>query len=158
MILTLTRDQYLPECTLGVLLAGPRKLFTIERPWIPNSAAGKSGEKYVSCIGEGTYRLRPHMKASGERVWILSNPMMDVYELPSDVPPGRELATRTLVMIHAANYVHDVIGCIGPGVDRVKNANEWMVTQSRDAMNQLHTVMDQTLDLSLIIQKNGGTA
>lgn len=153
MLLTLTRDQYLPECTLGILEVGPKKFFTIERPWIPDPI-GKAGKKYVSCIGEGQYTIHPYTRPSGEKAFMISNPMLDVFEFPADVPKGREDTTRTLVLIHAANYVHDVIGCIGPGLDRKKvMGNGWMVADSREAMNQIRTLVGASYNLSLLIQK-----
>ena len=153
MLLTLTRDQYLPECTLGVLDVAGKKFFTIERTWLPDPVC-KSGRKYESCVSEGTYLLHNFTRPSGEKVFMLSNPQLDVYEFPADVPKGRENSTRTLVLIHAANFVHDVIGCIGPGLSRTKvNGKEWMVTESREAMNQIRTLINSTYNLSLLIQK-----
>ena len=152
MLLTLTRDQYLRECTLGVLEVAGKRFFTIERPWIPDPI-GKSGVKYKSCVSEGVYRLSPFTRPSGEKAFRLSNPTLDVFESPTDVPKGREESTRTLVLIHAANYVYDVVGCIGPGMSRTKVAQGWMVTNSREAMNQIRTLVGSTYDISLLIKK-----
>lgn len=152
MILTLVRDQYLPDCTLGTLEVMGRKFFTIERPWIPDPV-GKAGVKYRSCVCEGAYRLTPVVRPSGEKAFSLSNPMLDVYQYPSDVPKGREAFTRTLVLIHAANFVYDVIGCIGPGLERTRTNDGWMVTNSRDAMNQIRTLVASRFDITLTIQK-----
>lgn len=152
MLLTLTRDQYLAECTLGMLEVAGKKFATIERPWIPDPV-GKSGVKYRSCVSEGQYTLHTYLRPSGEKAFMLSNPMLDVFEFPADVPKGREDTTRTLVLIHAANYVHDVVGCIGPGLTRKKIAgNGWMVTSSQEAMNQIRTLVRTTYGLSLLIQ------
>lgn len=154
--LLLHRDYRDAYCTLGQLeLPNGTRLHTIERTWVPNKAGGKAGEKYVSCIGVGQYRLRPHTRPSGERTLAVSNPALDVYYLPEDVPTGREAATRTLVLIHAGNYWYDIIGCIAPGKARVKAGPEgtWMVTYSRDAMNEVRLAMGGTLDGRLVIDE-----
>jgi len=135
--LTLLRDHRDGRCTLGRLtLPDGAVLHTIERTWVPNQHGGRSGEKHVSCIAPGTYTLRSHTRPSGDRVWALVNPELDVYYLPSDVPEGREDATRTLILIHAGNFWYDIIGCIAPGLSRnMAGPNgTWMVTSSRLAM------------------------
>lgn len=156
LLLELRRDpETYPTCTLGVLtvLGYPTRLQTIERPWVPNVHGGKSGAKYESCVAEGTYNLTRHLRPSGERAWALVNHELDVYYLPSDVPRGREAATRTLVLIHAGNFVHDVIGCIAPGMSRSKTRDGWMVERSRDAMNALRTMVGETYDVKLRIYR-----
>lgn len=152
MMLTLTRDQYLPECTMGVLEVAGKRFFTMERPWIPDPV-GKAGVKYRSCICEGTFRVTPFTRPSGEKAFRISNPSLDVYEDPFQVPRGKEDSARTLVLIHAANYVFDVIGCIGPGMERTKTLKGWMVTSSREAMNQIRTLIGATYDISLLIKR-----
>lgn len=151
MLITLTRDQYLADCTLGVLEVAGKRFFTIERPWLPDPV-GKAGVKYRSCVCEGAFRLTPFTRPSGEKAFRLSNPTLDVFESPTDVPKGREDSTRTLVLIHAANYVYDVIGCIGPGMSRLKTPQGWMVANSREAMNQIRTLVGMTFDLTLLIK------
>lgn len=155
MILELIRDIRLANCTTGRLIVGGKTFYTIERPWIPNSCGGPCGEKYVSCIADGEYKLEPWVRPSGEKVFIIYNPALGVYRLPKDVPKGMEKSTRTLCLIHAANYAHDVNGCIGPGKNRKKEGTEWMVLQSRDAMNEIRTLVGQRLDLSLFITSKG---
>lgn len=151
MILELTRDLMHSNCTVGRLQVSGKTFFTIERPWIENSCGAPCGEKYVSCIGEGEYKLEPWVRPSGEKVFIISNPALGVYRLPRDVPKGHEKATRTLCLIHAANYAHDVNGCIGPGKSTKRDSGEWMVTQSRDAMNEIRTLVGNRLGLTLVI-------
>lgn len=157
MIIELTRDTMYANCTVGRLLVNGKTFYTIERPWIPNTFGGPCGEKYVSCIGEGTYKLEPWARPSGEKVFIIFNPALGVYRMPRDVPKGQEKATRTLCLIHAANYAHDVNGCIGPGKAIRRDAGEWMVTQSRDAMNEIRTLIGQRLSLSLVIVNKGAS-
>lgn len=152
MELRLKRDIRLPDCTLGVLEVGAHKLYTIERPWIEHPDGGKCGMRFESCVTEGRYRLRPHVRPSGEKTWALTNAMLDCYYLPSEVPAAKIAACRTLVLIHAGNYVWDVNGCIAPGKRRSKRQFGWMVERSRDAMNEIRTVVGNALDLWLTIE------
>ena len=147
MNLFLTREQYLADCTLGVLSAGPHKIFTLEPPWL--AGPGRGGVHHYSCVPVGSYRVRPYARPSGEKVWLLSNAALDVFELPAD---GKlRDGARSLVMIHAAVYPHDVIDGIGVGTNRMKTSLGWMLENSRDAMNRLRTAVGSTLDLTLVI-------
>jgi hypothetical protein len=153
MILTLTRTQYLPDCTLGMLEVAGKKFFTLERPWLPHPV-GRAGADYASCIAEGSYRLVPWMRPSGEKTFALSNPQLDVYQAPFDIPREKHGIARALILIHAADYVHDVLGGIGPGLGHKREQGGWMVTSSRDAMNQIRTLVAHKFDLTLIIERH----
>lgn len=141
MGMQLVRDHSSDFCTLGILtLPNGVRLYTIERPWIPDPVC-KSGRKYESCVSEGTYRLERHDSEKFGDVWALVNHDLDVYHYPYDVPPGREWAVRTAILIHAGNWVRDVIGCIAPGTSRVRLKGEWMVQNSRNALRMLTAAM-----------------
>ncbi len=156
MILILKRDPISTQgCTLGVLAAPNIQFQTIERPWIPNTFDGKSGEKYVSCVAPGLYRLERFTRPSGEKAFILSNPELDVYRSDDDVQQnGKDpRACRTLVLIHIANYVSDVIGCIGVGEERKMVNGRWMITKSKQSMALLRSAIGSDLDLKLRIEQ-----
>jgi len=68
---------------------------TIELPW-------KNNERQVSCIPEGTYRVKKRFSPRFENHFILE-----------DVP------NRDLILIHHGNYKKDVKGCILVGQDHV---------------------------------------
>lgn len=157
MILTLQRQQYLADCTLGFLEVAGRKFFTIERPWEPHPT-GLAGADFRSCVPEGSYRLVPWTRPSGEKTLALSNPTLDVYPAPYDIPRERHGVARCLILIQAADYVHDVLGGIGPGLDRSHGRNGWLVTSSRDAMNQIRTLVAHKFDLTLIIERQSQSA
>ena len=152
MILTLTRDQFLTDCTLGLMEVSGKKFFTIERPWEPHPT-GRGGVEHRSCVPEGSYRLVPWTRPSGEKTFALSNPQIDVYQTPFDVPREKRGIARSLILIHAADYVHDVLGGIGAGLDRKREGSGWVITSSRDAMNQIRTLVAHKFDLTLIIQR-----
>lgn len=153
MILTLIRDTRTTQLNLGTLEVNGRRFHTIERPWIVDPNGGKGGKKYESCVPVGVYRLRPRENPKFGKHFILSNPQLDVYETPADVPRGRESSTRTLVLIHVGNYWYDVIGCVAVGKDRKRDGATWMVTESRAAMNELRMLTQSVLDLQLDIKE-----
>lgn len=146
-------DQSATYCTLGILQVNGRKFHTIERPWLPNPS-GPGGMRQESCIPVGTYRLEPRETEARGKHWILSNRALGVYAQPQDMPNGQPWG-RSLVLIHAANWAHELLGCIAPGKARTVSNGEWMVTSSRDAMNELRTLLGNQIDLSITIQIGG---
>lgn len=156
MIIELVRDIENSYCTLGRMIFAGRTLFTIERPWVADERSA-GGQKGVSRVPFGHYRLERHNTDAFPKVWALVNPLLDVYHWPWEVPNGRELVSRTACLIHAANWSHELRGCIAPGKQRVKDQQgRWMVTQSRNAINELRTVVGNSIDLSLVIHDNIG--
>lgn len=152
MIITLTRDSQQPAayCTLGIMeVNGRGKFHTVERPWIPVPDA-PCGHQQTSCVGVGLYRLEPRETEARGKHWILSSAALHVYRMPGDVPTG--VYARTLVLIHAANWAHELLGCIAPGKSRSIMDGEWGVTQSRAAMNEIRTLIGNTYDLQLEIK------
>lgn len=151
MILQLARDTDTGVLTLGILSVNGKKWHSMERPWIPDPGGALGGKKYESCVPLGTYRVRPRTDEKFGKHFILSNPSNGVYENESDIPAGQ--SGRSLCLIHPGNYVHDVLGCICIGKDRqaIAGPEGWMVINSRDAMNELRTVVGSNLDLQLVI-------
>lgn len=145
MNLVLTRDIAQPDaenCTLGMLTIPEMTIQawqTMERPWVPcpDGACGMPG---ISCIQPGTYVLGPRNTPQKGDHWILSNPSLGVYESPDQVPAGQY--GRSLVLIHSANWAHELKGCIAPGERRQKDTvGRWMVVQSVNAMNDLRALL-----------------
>lgn len=97
----LVREPSTDKGTFGEMFEGAESICkTIERPWLEN----KNG---VSCIPEGSYVMK-----------LVDTPHHGfVYEV-QDVP------NRTAILIHVANVMTDLEGCIGVGsyiADSVKN-------------------------------------
>ena len=88
--LRLTREVMNASCCRGkldVLDADGeivQTLFTIEKPWLPNSNGGLAGEPFRSCVSEGTYSLSPFVRPNGDKVWMLANPELDVWVVTGD--------------------------------------------------------------------------
>ncbi len=114
--------------TMGTLTFGDTTLSTIERPWLPTAPGGKPFE---SCIPPGDYELIPHLRPSGDRVLALINPGFGVFYQNED--RVNEVG-RYLILIHAGNWVEDVVGCIAPGGGKAVTERGPMVTNSRNAM------------------------
>ncbi len=155
-MLTLRRDTSAPEATLGVLEVDGKKLHTIEPPWVAHPAGGPAGAPYVSRIPAGVYRLEPFKLPSGEKGYILSNPTAGLYQLPFHVPKPQRDLSRSRVTIRSANYAFEAVDAIGVGMQRTKTAMGWKLERSLDALNVLRTVVNSTLDLTLVIEDAGG--
>jgi hypothetical protein len=153
LIITLTRDPQQPTgyCTLGRLSVAGRGAFdTIELPWVPGPAGTVCGHMGMSCIGVGVYKLEPRETEARGKHWMVSNRELGVYRMPQDIPLGGY--GRSLVLIHAANWAHELLGCIAPGKSRGIMNGEWGVGDSRAAMNEIRTLIGNTYDLQLEIK------
>jgi hypothetical protein len=146
----MTRDYRDAQCTLGTMSIGAYKWQTLERPWVEDADSFYScGRKGVSCVPAGDYKLTPHNSEAHPKVWALVNPKLGVFHWDTDVPPGCNGA-RTMVLIHAANWPEELRGCIAVGKARVKNGR-WMITRSRDALNEVRNALGATYDIVLTI-------
>lgn len=149
--LVLRRDVRTPHETCGWLSLGERKWPTIERPWEVDPEGGLGGRDGRSCVPSGEYRLEPH---SGDivGVWALVNHELGIYHWPWEVPAGKKPTSRVAILIHSANWAHELQGCIAPGKERKRDGRGyWYVTRSRDALNELRTLLGNRVDLSLVI-------
>lgn len=149
MILTLQRDLSTPNETLGWLSCNGRKWPSIERAWVPTPDAC-CGVKGRSCVPAGLYKLNRHTTDAHPKVWALVSPELWVYHWPWEVPPPRQALARSVCLIHPANWASELRGCIAIGKQRVKEPNGfWKVTESRDAVNELRTLLGNSVDLTL---------
>lgn len=89
--------------------------FTLELPW-------KNNERRVSCIPAGRYKIvHRRSKRFGHHLHILN-------------VPGRDL-----ILVHQANYVRQLEGCIAVGKDRIDIDGDGLkdVTSSVATMKKL---------------------
>lgn len=156
MILTIRREPSAPDATIGTLEVVGKKLFTIEPGWVPHPAGGPAGAPYVSRVPAGTYRMEPFKMPSGEKAYVISNPVAGVFALPFQIPKPQRGMLRSRVTIRAANYAFEAVDAIGVGLERTKTSMGWKLERSLDALNILRTVVNQTLDLTLVIEDAGG--
>jgi len=95
MILYLKRDTLGPISSQGSLwLNDARYCDTLERPWLNN-------QPQVSCIPEGAYDIRLDVSNHFKRL------MPHVLDVPG----------RAGILIHPANWVAQLKGCIAVGMD-----------------------------------------
>lgn len=114
-------------------------LCTIEQEWREDPIR-LGGESNNSCVDVGKYRLIPHTRPDGKEVVALINEDLGVYYLAGDRP---DEGGRYLILIHIANWRHNVIGCIGPGIGKRRHtAKGPMVTSSKAAMKKLMDYID----------------
>ena len=121
----LERFAYLESGTVGRVLAGDWECYSIERPWLNN-------RPNVSCIPEGDYTCQPF---SGNR-------FKDVVQI-MDVPG------RTFILFHAANWPHEVEGCIGVGNYFVSDARNPAVYNSKDTLAEFFDVAGKEFHLTI---------
>jgi hypothetical protein len=141
MRLSLVRFAYMPDRTLGVLQINGTgiHLATLERPWIPN-ALGPGGKPRESCVPDALYRLEPYSSARWRDVYVLINGAVGVWRHLTDRPKG-ELWGRSEILIHAANTVEQIVGCIAVGTKHGETSDQLGVLRSRDAMTLLRQAL-----------------
>jgi hypothetical protein len=122
--LTLVRYRDNRVLTQGVLLIdGTFFCDTLERPW-------KDNQRKVSAIPLGTYNIHYAYHEHNGNTY-------DVLEVPN----------RDSILIHSANFVNELEGCIAVGVK-----SEDAVLHSKDTMMQLVTSLGNTETHSLEIR------
>ena len=126
MLVTLERWAYSPDGVFGTLRVGDLELYTVERPWMNNVPS-------KSAIPVGQYPLKLGFYNRGG---------YPAYEL-LDVPG------RSLIKIHVANTMDDLLGCIGVGTDTsyMSSSNgpkRWASANSRKALDMFMEKMGDT--------------
>lgn len=149
----INRDTKTATETLGYLSFAGRKWPSIERAWVPDPRT-PAGLKGVSCVPLGEYRLIPHSSEGHPRVWALVNGALEIYHWDWDVPKDRVGIARTVCLIHVANWASELEGCVAIGKQRIRDSSgHWMVTDSRNAINELRSCIGSLIDLRLTIQE-----
>jgi hypothetical protein len=159
-MLTLVRHGYLPNVTLGWLAVGDFKFATLEEPWIedPDGPGGQRSEGALpeSCIPDGIYEMRPHFSAKyPDGVWCLVNPNLGVYA-PGTRPAGQKWG-RDAVLLHSGNDTTDTEGCILGGRRHEMEGSEHVVRESRNAIQQLRSLLGLKTTHTIQIRAIAGT-
>lgn len=134
MKLRLLRDQSDAVCTLGVLSLEEAHWQTLERPWQADPAGNPGGHPETSCVPAGTYQLLRHDTTHHPRTWCLVNHVLGVYAGPTH-------GMRDSILIHPANAVSQLMGCIAIGKGRRWIGQEWEITESRIAFSELQSAL-----------------
>ena len=119
--------------TFGVLFIGHIPTFvTLELPFLDN-------QSNISSIPLGHYKLSLRSASKS-----LTADIGKAYEL-KDVP------SRSDILIHVANTVSDLKGCVGLGMSYGLIGDTYGITDSRKAYRRMMKLLDGQTDLSLDI-------
>ena len=103
---------------------GVKLCVTVERPWLDN-------RKNVSCVPEGDYIMHPHVSPKFGMCYALEH--KDDSSIVSIHGPSE----RTHILLHKANRVCELQGCIAPGMDFGVIKGDWAVTSSGVALDRV---------------------
>lgn len=142
--LQLLRSPNFTDCTRGKLtLPDGQILYTLELPWISDPAS-PGGAHSSSCVPKGMYQLVLHDTIKHPRSFALVNPDLGVIHEPNTAYPQ----ARVACLIHVANFLRDLEGCIGVGM----SADACTLSASRTAFNafnaQVPWVEGHTLEIA----------
>jgi hypothetical protein len=134
----LTRFGSIPgQGTFGELEIDGHTFKTVEREWLNNKS-------FVSCIPAGEYQVIPHTRPNGDEVYAIVNESLGIYRYPDPK------AVRDLILIHKANVMTELAGCIAPGNKHGGLNGNFGVYNSGDAMEQIRDLLgDETHTLTI---------
>lgn len=131
----LERFAYTPFGTFGRLVYGNFRAFTMEEIWNNN-------QDNISCIQEGEYKL----------VWVNSPKFgRTLAVVGGDVALQEDgKANRAAILIHVANTIDDVEGCIGLGSSLGWIKDKWAIVNSTATVKKfLEIVPAEGLNLTI---------
>lgn len=131
---------YYPDATTGILLSpdGQKICLTLERPWNNNKKATNFINNDSSCIPEGIYQVRKYSSAKFSDVWEILN-----------------VKDRTKILIHSANFVGQLLGCISVGSKIIENfkyqevAHPHWITNSGQTLKNLRSILPNEFTLEI---------
>lgn len=131
MRIEIVRDRVEAEGVFGTMhVDGEYFCRTVERPWLSNKA-------FISCITAGAYDLVPWDSPKFGPVVAFVNPALHIYLDAHDVSDPQ---ARDKCLIHAANYPHELNGCVAIGAEVVNFPHHGFgVANSRRALERLRS-------------------
>ena len=132
MVIKLNRE-YKEKATTGIIsIAGEEICYSLERPW-------DSNKKGISCIPEGEYPLTLKMYGRWHDQWKDKDWYRGVILLIGTAP-------RSEILIHTANYVHQLNGCIAPGTTTDVADGIPCVWRSTKALMKLYPIIADAIE------------
>ena len=128
MIVRLTRGPSTPDGTFGQFTGFDFDYYSLEKPWVDLDGNGH-GDPQKSCISP-----KPGEVATYDCEWRKSAKYGMCYEV-TNVPE------RSHILLHAANWQEQLLGCIALGKGRGVLNGKPAITQSRDAIKEFHDRM-----------------
>ena len=117
-----------PHATTSTIMGdGLRALNGLEPPWRDNLP-------FKSCVPAGIYTMLPFDSPSHGAVYIFVGGTVVMFE---DQLPLSLHAVRYLVEMHGANYPHEIVGCVAPGMEVGTQDNMPAVWNSQKALSQI---------------------
>ena len=113
---------------------------SMEKPWVDNIP-------YDSCVPEGEYGIQEYSSPKFGNTYCIVNHYLEVGMYEGDA--GED--TRYAILIHPANWVAQLNGCIAPGSSLTVLDNRWAVSASRVAMNKVFELIEAG-DSELVIE------
>lgn len=143
----LERFSYTETETMGRLIAGDWRCWTIERAWQPSKTPG--GLPFHSCVPDGRYDLVRYRSPKRGPVLCLINPALGVFMQEYDRHEDRSGSRvgRYMIQIHPANMAHELAGCIAPGRTQIQTADGPAVRYSRDTFDEMMKLEPKTLEI-----------
>jgi hypothetical protein len=125
-MLKLTRTYHDSCTTSAITFQGRFCCYTLERPW-------RNNEKNVSCVPAGTYDIERYDSAKFPDCFSLVNFNLGV--------GLTESYHRNFILIHPANRVEELLGCIAPGKGLSGYMEQWQTVDSRKAIQDLKFIV-----------------
>lgn len=106
--------------------------YTLELPWRDN-------QNNISCIPEGTYPITPRRSAK-------YNDHLHILNVPN----------RSYILVHEANYVHELRGCIAVGKERKHLNGDGLIDVSHSILtkNKLLKLIDSKSQIIISTNQN----
>ena len=132
MVIKLNRE-YKKNATTGILSIRNEELcYTLERPWSYNRVR-------ESCIPEGNYPIGLKMYGLWHEKWKDEDWYKGVIILTGTEP-------RSEILIHTANYVHQLNGCIAPGTNTGEKDGVPCVWRSTKAYMKIYPIIAKAIE------------
>jgi hypothetical protein len=133
LIARLIRSPSTPAGTFGQFVGFDFDFYSLEKPWVDADGNGH-GDPQKSCITAGSY----------ECAWQTSPKYGWCYEV-TNVPE------RSRILIHPANWEHQLLGCIALGKARGVLSGKPAILRSKEAIKEFHAALREqpfTLEVS----------
>ncbi len=122
--LVLERQEFSKDWIIGSFYYdGEFICYSLERPYLDNAPN-------ISCVPEGEYELKYHRYKGKLDTFAL------IGETVSHFPSDKQ---RNLILIHPANKVHELQGCIATGTTKL--SGEGRMVKSLDAHKKLMNII-----------------
>lgn len=132
---SLQRFAFTPWGVFGRLVYNDFRAFTVERPW-------KDNMPRESCIPDGQYSLKWFDSPKFGPTWAIVGGTVSLQPTPG--------FARALVLIHPANTMDDLLGCIGLGSTLGTVNGKWGVVNSKATVtNFLELTKGKSLSLEI---------